>query len=54
MENLNDVATILERDTMAKLMQAETENLDQPIRTKYMKMLVEDPPSQNLQACAVV
>lgn len=54
MENLNEVATFLERDTMAELMQAETENLDQPTRTKYMKMLVEDPSSQNLRACAVV
>ena len=54
MENLNKVAAFLERNTRAKLIQDEIGNLDQPIRIKYMEMMVKDPPSQNLLAHPVL
>lgn len=53
-ENLNEMVAFLERNARTKLMQEEMGNLDQPIRTKYMKMMAKDPPTQNLPARAIL
>lgn len=54
MENLNEMAAFLERNTRTKLMQEDIGNLDQPIRTKYMEMMAKDPPAQNPPAHALL
>lgn len=53
-ESLNEMAKFLERDKTSKWMQEEIENLNQPVKTKHMKMMIKDPPSQNLQTHAVL